>query len=85
MNAGPLFIPVYNVNSLRASGLGSNINEPGKKTRIFWRCTLGYENLHSVYTVLIRTDIGSGLSKDNRYIPYYDIDGSVVLSEISLR
>ena len=33
-------------------------------------------------TVPIRTDIDSRLSRDNRYIPYYDFDGSVVLSEI---
>ncbi|MEJ7677859.1 MAG: hypothetical protein WKG06_08325 [Segetibacter sp.] len=29
-----------------------------------------------------RTDIDSRLSRDNRFIPYYDIDASVVLSDM---
>ena len=35
-----------------------------------------------LFTALIEQILIPGYPKDNRYIPYYDFDGSVVLSEI---
>jgi len=81
VNAGPLFVPVYNINSLTGiPGLGQ-YNKQAKKLGYFGDATLGYKNFAFVHGSY-RTDIDSRLSKDNRYIPYYDFDGSVVLSEI---
>ncbi|MEP7258002.1 MAG: SusC/RagA family TonB-linked outer membrane protein [Flavitalea sp.] len=81
VNAGPLFLPVYNINSLTGiPGLGQ-YNNQAKKLGYFGDATLGYKDfafLHGSY----RTDIDSRLSRDNRYIPYYDIDASLVLSDI---
>jgi TonB-linked SusC/RagA family outer membrane protein len=81
VNAGPLFFPVYNVNSLTGiPGLGQ-YNRQAKKLGYFGDATIGFKDfafLHGSY----RTDIDSRLSKSNRYIPYYDIDGSVVLSDV---
>jgi TonB-linked SusC/RagA family outer membrane protein len=90
INAGSLFFPVYNVNNLTGSaGLGgtantssqTNYTEEARRLGFFGEGTLGYKNfafLHGSY----RTDIDSRLSKDNRYIPYYDIDGSLVVSDM---
>lgn len=81
VNAGSLFLPVYNINSLTGiPGLGQ-YNNQAKKLGYFGDATIGYKNfafLHGSY----RTDIDSRLSRANRYIPYYDIDGSVVLSDM---
>ena len=90
INAGSLFFPVYNVNNLTGSaGLGgtnntttqSNYTEEARRLGYFGEATLGFRNwafLHGSY----RTDIDSRLSKDNRYIPYYDGDASVVISDM---
>ena len=81
VNAGPLFVPVYNINSLTGiPGLGQ-YNNLAKKLGYFGDATLGYKNyafLHGNY----RTDEDSRLSTANMYIPYYDIDASLVLSEM---
>ncbi len=81
VNAGPLFVPVYNINSLTGiPGLGQ-YNNLAKKLGYFGDATLGYKNyafLHGNY----RTDEDSRLSTANMYIPYYDIDAALVLSEI---
>lgn len=90
INAGSLFFPVYNVNNLTGSaGLGgtanttaqSNYTEEARRLGYFGEATVGYKNfafLHGSY----RTDIDSRLSKDNRYIPYYDGDASLVISDL---
>ncbi|MBS1662201.1 MAG: SusC/RagA family TonB-linked outer membrane protein [Bacteroidetes bacterium] len=90
INANALFFPVYNVNNLTGSaGLGntnntttqSNYTEEARRLGFFGEATVGYKNfafLHGSY----RTDIDSRLSKDNRYIPYYDGDASVVISDL---
>jgi len=90
INAGSLFFPVYNVNNLTGSaGLGntsnttsqSNYTEEARRLGYFGEATVGYRNfafLHGSY----RTDIDSRLSKDNRYIPYYDGDASLVISDL---
>lgn len=81
VNAGPLFLPVYNITNLTGiPGLGQYKRE-AKKQGYFADASIGYKNyafLHGSY----RTDIDSRLSRANRYIPYYDIDGSVVLSDL---
>jgi TonB-linked SusC/RagA family outer membrane protein len=90
INAPALVIPVYNINNVQGtpnlgtsnSGLSnSNYNREARKLGFFGEATLGYRNyafLHGSY----RTDIDSRLSKDNRFIPYYDVDGSLVLSDL---
>jgi TonB-linked SusC/RagA family outer membrane protein len=81
VNAGPLFLPVYNINSLTGIPALGQYNNQAKKLGYFGDATIGYKNyafLHGSY----RTDIDSRLSSKNRYIPYYDFDGSVVLSDM---
>ncbi|HMH20431.1 MAG TPA: SusC/RagA family TonB-linked outer membrane protein [Puia sp.] len=90
INANSLFFPVFNVNNLTGTaGLGgtanttnsSNYTEEARRLGYFGEATLGFKNyafLHGSY----RTDIDSRLSKDNRYIPYYDVDASVVISDM---
>jgi TonB-linked SusC/RagA family outer membrane protein len=81
VNAGPLFLPVYNITNLTGIPGLDQYRREAKKQGYFGDASLGYKNyafLHGSY----RVDIDSRLSKANRYIPYYDIDGSVVLSDI---
>src|SRR5665213_239699 len=81
VNAGPLFLPVYNISSLTGIPGLAQYNNQAKKLGYFGDAVIGYKNLaflHGSY----RTDIDSRLSRNNRYIPYYDIDGSVVLSDV---
>ncbi|HET6253058.1 MAG TPA: SusC/RagA family TonB-linked outer membrane protein [Puia sp.] len=83
INAGPLFFPVYNVQNLTGipSLSGQNFFEEARRLGLFGEATIGFKNLaflHGSY----RSDIDSRLSKTNRFIPYYDVDGSVVLSDI---
>ncbi len=81
INTGNLTFPVYNTSVFsNAPSVGSYFFE-GRKMGLFGEATVGYKDLaflHGSY----RTDIDSRLSKDNRFIPYYDIDGSVVLTDI---
>jgi TonB-linked SusC/RagA family outer membrane protein len=81
INAGSLFFPVYNVSSLTGiPGVGSGHSE-ARKIGYFGEATVGFKGfayLHGSY----RTDLDSRLSKENRYIPYYDIDGSLVVSDL---
>ncbi len=90
INANSLFFPVFNVNNLTGSpGLGgtsnttsaSNYFEEARRLGYFGEATVGFRNfffLHGSY----RTDIDSRLSKENRYIPYYDGDASLVISDL---
>jgi TonB-linked SusC/RagA family outer membrane protein len=81
VNAGPLFVPVYNVNSLTGIAGLSQTNSQAKKLGYFGDATLGYKNfafLHGNY----RTDRDSRLSSANSYIPYYDVDAAVVISDL---
>jgi TonB-linked SusC/RagA family outer membrane protein len=90
INAGSLFFPVFNVNNLTgSSGLGgtantttqSNYTEEARRLGYFGEATVGFKNyafLHGSY----RADIDSRLSKENRYIPYWDVDGSLVVSDL---
>ncbi|HLZ88975.1 MAG TPA: hypothetical protein VKQ52_17085, partial [Puia sp.] len=81
INAGNLFFPVYNVSSLTGIPNVQSVREEARKLGYFGEATVGYKSyafLHGSY----RTDIDSRLSKDNRYIPYYDVDASLVLSDM---
>ena len=81
INAGPLFFPVYNVSSLTGIAGTSSFHEEARKLGYFGEATVGFREfafLHGSY----RTDIDSRLSSSNRYIPYYDIDGSLVISDL---
>jgi TonB-linked SusC/RagA family outer membrane protein len=77
-----LTFPVYNtsVYSSAPSVLGQQVAQ-ARKLGLFGEATLGYKEfafLHGSY----RTDIDSRLSRANRFIPYYDIDASVVLTDL---
>ncbi|HEY0432331.1 MAG TPA: hypothetical protein VGC95_00580, partial [Chitinophagaceae bacterium] len=81
--SGPLVIPVYNINNVSGvPGLGGgNFSREARKLGLFGEATVGFRGfayLHGSY----RTDIDSRLSKDNRWIPYYDIDASLVVSDL---
>lgn len=85
INAPALVIPVYNVNNIQGTpnlgGIGNNYFKQARKLGFFGEATVGYKNyafIHGSY----RSDIDSRLSKDNRFIPYYDVDGSLILSEL---
>jgi TonB-linked SusC/RagA family outer membrane protein len=81
INANNIFFPVYNVNSLTGIPSLSQYFEEARKLGYFGEAQIGYKSfafLHGSY----RTDIDSRLSKENRFIPYYDIDGSLVLSDL---
>ncbi|HXD77661.1 MAG TPA: SusC/RagA family TonB-linked outer membrane protein [Puia sp.] len=81
INAGALFFPVYNVSSLTGIPQVGNVTEEARKLGYFGEATVGFNNfafIHGSY----RTDIDSRLSKENRFIPYYDIDASLVVSDL---
>jgi len=81
INTGTLTFPVFNTSVFaNAPSVGSGSFQ-ARKMGLFGEATVDYKSmvyLHGSY----RTDIDSRLSRDNRFIPYYDIDGSVVLSDI---
>ena len=83
INANTLFFPVFNVQNLTGipSLSGLNYFEEARRLGYFGEATIGFKQLaylHGSY----RTDIDSRLSSANRFIPYYDVDASVVLSDI---
>ena len=81
INAGPLFFPVYDVSSLTGiPSVGSGTFE-AKKLGFLGDATLGYKGFAFVHGSY-RSDIDSRLSNANRFIPYYDVDGSLVLSDL---
>jgi TonB-linked SusC/RagA family outer membrane protein len=73
----------YNVSNFTGISLSSigQAQYQARKMGYFGTATIGYKSyafLHGSY----RTDLDSRLSDKNKYIPYYDIDGTIVLSEI---
>ncbi|HLX90934.1 MAG TPA: SusC/RagA family TonB-linked outer membrane protein [Puia sp.] len=81
VNANNIFFPVYNITSLTGIPTLGQYFEEARKLGYFGEAQLGYKGLaylHGSY----RTDIDSRLSKSNRFIPYYDVDASLVLSEL---
>lgn len=71
----------YNVSNFTgAPGIGQ-AQFQARKLGYFGTATIGYKSyafIHGSY----RTDLDSRLSEKNKYIPYYGIDGTIVLSEI---
>jgi TonB-linked SusC/RagA family outer membrane protein len=81
VNANNIFFPVYNVNSLTGIPTLSQFTGEARKLGFFGDATLGYNEvfyLHGSY----RTDIDSRLSTANRWIPYYDVDASLIVSDL---
>lgn len=81
INTGNLTFPVFNTSIFSNAPSVGNYLYQARKMGLFGEATVDYKSmvyLHGSY----RTDIDSRLSRDNRFIPYYDIDGSVVLSDI---
>lgn len=81
VNANNIFFPVYNIQSLTGIPTIGQSFEEARKLGYFGEAQLGYKGfafLHGSY----RTDIDSRLSSSNRFIPYYDVDGSLVVSDI---
>jgi len=81
INAGNLFFPVYSVSSLTGIAGVASVREEARKLGYFGEATVGYKGFAFVHGSY-RTDIDSRLSKENRFIPYYDIDGSLVISDL---
>ena len=73
--------PFYNVSSLTGIPVVSNLTEEARKLGYFGEGTVGFKDFAFVHGSY-RTDIDSRLSKENRFIPYYDIDGSLVVSDL---
>ena len=76
-----LFFPVYNVSSFTGVSVSSlsQTTAQARKLGFFGEATVGYKDylfVHGSY----RGDIDSRLSEANRFIPYYDVDASLVLS-----
>ena len=82
INNSPLNFEVYNTSSFQGTpSVTGGFNNEARKLGIFGEAQVGYKSLLFVHGSY-RTDIDSRLSKDNRWIPYYDIDGAVVLSDL---
>ena len=81
--SGPLVVPVYNINNVQGvpSLGGGNSFREARKLGLFGEATLGYKNFAFVHGSY-RSDIDSRLSEDNRWIPYYDIDAALVVSDL---
>ena len=77
-----LTFPVYNTSIYSgAPSVIGQFSDEARKLGLFGEATLGYKEfafLHGSY----RTDIDSRLSRSNRFIPYYDIDGSLVITDM---
>ena len=85
VSAPALVVPVFNITNISGipsvGSTGNNYSKEARKLGVFGEATVGYKNyafLHGSY----RGDIDSRLSKDNRFIPYWDIDASFVLSDM---
>jgi TonB-linked SusC/RagA family outer membrane protein len=78
-----LFFPVYNVSSFTGISVSalSQATAEARKLGFFGEAQLGYKDFAFVHGSY-RADIDSRLSHDNRYIPYYDLDGALVLSTL---
>jgi TonB-linked SusC/RagA family outer membrane protein len=81
VNANNIFFPVYNIQSLTGIPALTQFFGEARKLGFFGDAMLGYKEfayLHGSY----RSDIDSRLSSSNRFIPYFDVDASLVVSEL---
>jgi len=76
-----LYFTPYNVQNFASTPSLTNFTDEARKLGYLGEATVGYKSFVFVHGSF-RTDLDTRLSKANRYIPYYDIDGSVVLSEL---
>jgi TonB-dependent SusC/RagA subfamily outer membrane receptor len=82
INQGNLnFLPYNTQNYSSTPSVLGQFTNLARKLGYFGEGTIGYKDFAYVHGSF-RTDLDSRLSKANHYIPYYDIDGSVVLSEL---
>lgn len=85
INAPALIVPVFNINNISGTadlgGTDRNYNKEANKLGFFGEASVSYNNLATIHGSY-RTDIDSRLSNKNKYIPYYDIDGSLVVSDL---
>ena len=82
INEGSLnFLPYNTQNFSSTPSVTGQYSLEARKLGYFGEGTFSYKDwayIHGSY----RVDLDTRLSTANRYIPYYDIDGSVVLSEL---
>jgi len=79
---GDLTFPVFNTQNYSGTpSLIGQYNLQARKLGFFGEAQVGYKTFAYVHGSY-RTDIDSRLSHDNRYIPYYDVDGTIVLSDL---
>lgn len=82
INQGALVTLPYNTQNFSGTpSVGGQYSYEARKIGYFAEGTFGYKDFAYVHGSF-RTDLDSRLSKANHYIPYYDIDGSLVLSEM---
>lgn len=82
INEGTLnFLPYNTQNFSSNANVNGQFYNDARKMGYFGEGTFGYKEIAFVHGSF-RTDLDTRLSKANRYIPYYDIDGSLVLSQL---
>ena len=82
IQSGPLnFLPYNTQNFASTPNVSGQFSNEARKLGYFGEGTFGYQDYAFIHAAF-RTDLDTRLSKANRYIPYYDIDGSLVLSEM---
>jgi TonB-linked SusC/RagA family outer membrane protein len=81
VNANSIFFPVYNITSLTGIATLTQFFGEARKLGFFGDAQVGYKDfifVHGSY----RSDIDSRLSTANRFIPYYDVDASLIASDL---
>jgi TonB-linked SusC/RagA family outer membrane protein len=79
---GPLnFLPYNTQNFASVANTNGSVFAEARKLGYFGEAQFGYKTIAYIHGSY-RTDLDTRLSKANRYIPYYDIDGSFVISEL---
>ncbi|HWZ17055.1 MAG TPA: SusC/RagA family TonB-linked outer membrane protein [Mucilaginibacter sp.] len=82
IQTGPLnFLPYNTQNFASVPNTNGSITNEARKLGYFGEAQFGFRSIAFIHGSY-RTDLDTRLSKANRYIPYYDIDGSLVLSEL---
>ena len=85
LGASALIVPVYNINNISGTpnlgGTNSNYFREANKFGYFGEAALSYKSWATVHGSY-RSDQDSRLSEANRNIPYWDIDGAFVISEL---
>jgi TonB-linked SusC/RagA family outer membrane protein len=78
----PLVFPVFNNgNAAQATSTQGQYSFHARKLGIFGEGGFGYKNFAFIHGSF-REDIDSRLSEENRWIPYWDIDGTLIISDL---